>query len=110
MDGVFSLDIIISVGYRVKSQQGTQFFATVQNKMHWAAHGQTAAEMIHARVDAGQPCMGLLTTRPGGIVIERQGASRRFLRVMRTARHRWLAPFRSTDSGTTPVASAIPLN
>ncbi|MDP1982098.1 MAG: RhuM family protein, partial [Sulfuritalea sp.] len=45
-----------------------QFFATVQNKMHWAAHGQTAAEVIHARVDAGQPFMGLKTTRPGGII------------------------------------------
>jgi hypothetical protein len=45
-----------------------QFFATVQNKMHWAAHGQTAAEVIHARVDAEKPFMGLQTTRPGGII------------------------------------------
>ena len=36
--------------------------------MHWAAHGQTAAEVIHARVDAHKPFMGLQTTRPGGIV------------------------------------------
>ncbi len=36
--------------------------------MHWAAHGQTAAEVIHARVDVQKPSMGLLTTRPGGIV------------------------------------------
>jgi len=36
-----------------------QFFATVQNKMHWAAHGHTAAEVIHARVDAQKPFMGL---------------------------------------------------
>jgi hypothetical protein len=45
-----------------------QFFATVQNKMHWAAHGQTAAEVVHMRVDAGQEFMGLKTTRPGGII------------------------------------------
>ena len=36
--------------------------------MHWATHGQTAAEVIHARADAAQPFMGLQTTRPGGIV------------------------------------------
>jgi hypothetical protein len=36
--------------------------------MHWAAHGQTAAEVIHARVDAALPFMGLKTTRPGGII------------------------------------------
>ena len=36
--------------------------------MHWAAHGQTAAEVIHARVDAQKPFMGLQTTRPGGII------------------------------------------
>ncbi|RPI76051.1 MAG: hydroxyacid dehydrogenase, partial [Desulfobacteraceae bacterium] len=45
-----------------------QFFATVQNKMHWAVHGQTAAEVIHERADATQPFMGLKTTRPGGII------------------------------------------
>ena len=45
-----------------------RFFATVQNKMHWATHGQTVAEVIQARADAGQPLMGLRTTRPGGIV------------------------------------------
>ena len=41
-----------------------QFFAAVQNKMHWAAHGHTAAEVIHQRANAAQPNMGL-TTFPG---------------------------------------------
>jgi len=41
------------------------FFATVQNKMHWATHGHTAAEVIHQRANAEKPLMGLLTTRPG---------------------------------------------
>ena len=36
--------------------------------MHWAAHGQTAAEVIHDRVNAAKPFMGLQTTRPGGII------------------------------------------
>ena len=57
-----------SVDYTPDTAVSQQFFATVQNKMHWAAHGQTAAEVIHARVDAGQPFMGLKTTRPGGII------------------------------------------
>jgi hypothetical protein len=57
-----------SVDYSPNTEVSQQFFATVQNKMHWAAHGQTAAEVIHARVDAGKPFMGLQTTRPGGII------------------------------------------
>ena len=57
-----------SVDYTPDAEVSLRFFATVQNKMHWAAHGQTAAEVIHARVDAGQPFMGLKTTRPGGII------------------------------------------
>jgi hypothetical protein len=57
-----------SVDYTPNTEISQQFFATVQNKMHWAAHGQTAAEVIHARADAGKPFMGLQTTRPGGII------------------------------------------
>ena len=57
-----------SVDYTPNAEMSQQFFATVQNKMHWAAHGQTAAEVIHARSDAEKPFMGLQTTRPGGII------------------------------------------
>ena len=57
-----------SVDYTPDAEVSQRFFATVQNKMHWATHGQTAAEVIHARADASQPLMGLLTTRPGGSV------------------------------------------
>lgn len=57
-----------SVDYTPNTEMTQRFFATVQNKMHWAAHGQTAAEVIHARVDAEKPFMGLQTTRPGGII------------------------------------------
>lgn len=104
----YNLDVIISVGYRVKSLRGTQFrqwatkrlreyiikgftmdgsernlyqqvtdiyatsidykkdvkltrqfFATVQDKMHVAAHGKTAAELVYERADAKKPNMGL---------------------------------------------------
>jgi hypothetical protein len=57
-----------SVDYAPDTELSQNFFATVQNKMHWATHGQTAAEVIHARADARQPMMGLKTTRPGGIL------------------------------------------
>ena len=57
-----------SVDYSPDAELAQQFFATVQNKMHWATHGHTAAELIHQRADAAQPYMGLQTIRPGGIV------------------------------------------
>lgn len=57
-----------SADYDPNEDVSQKFFATVQNKMHWAAHGHTAAEIVHARADASQPFMGLKTTRPGGIV------------------------------------------
>lgn len=57
-----------SVDYTPDSEMSQQFFATVQNKMHWAAHGHTAAEVIYERADSTQPFMGLKTTRPGGII------------------------------------------
>ena len=91
----YNLDVIISVGYRVKSHRGTQFrirdirssekvfwrkvlkiyatsidydphaessvlfFKQVQNKIHWAAHKHTAAEVIYERADAEKENMGL---------------------------------------------------
>ncbi len=57
-----------SIDYDPGEEASQQFFATVQNKMHWATHGHTAAEVIHQRADAAQPLMGLATTRPGGII------------------------------------------
>lgn len=48
-----------SIDYDPRQEMTQQFFATVQNKMHWAAHGHTAAEVIHARADATKPNMGL---------------------------------------------------
>lgn len=48
-----------SVDYDKDSPMSRDFFATVQNKIHYAIHGQTAAEVIHSRADAGKPNMGL---------------------------------------------------
>ncbi len=57
-----------SIDYSADAEVSKAFFATVQNKMHWATHGHTAAEVIVERADAGKPFMGLQTTRPGGVV------------------------------------------
>jgi hypothetical protein len=48
-----------SIDYEPKSDMSIQFFQTVQNKMHWAAHGHTAAEIIYQRIDATKPNLGL---------------------------------------------------
>ena len=48
-----------SVDYDPKSRESIAFFKVVQNKLHFAAHGQTAAEVIYARADADRPFMGL---------------------------------------------------
>ncbi|MEK7137483.1 MAG: virulence RhuM family protein [Patescibacteria group bacterium] len=48
-----------SVDYRKDDPLTREFFATVQNKMHYAVHGRTAAEVIHERADSKKPMMGL---------------------------------------------------
>lgn len=48
-----------SEDYDPKAASSTAFFQTVQNKMDWAIHGQTAAEVIHRRADAAKPNMGM---------------------------------------------------
>lgn len=50
-----------AIDYDVTAQATKRFFATVQNKLHWAIHGQTAAEVVYHRADADQPNMGLTT-------------------------------------------------
>lgn len=48
-----------SEDYDPRAEASQQFFATLQNKMHWAAHGHTAAEVIVARADASKPNLGI---------------------------------------------------
>ena len=78
----YSLRAILAVGYRVRSSRGTSFgsgplsawasiswtqavFQVVQNKLHFAATGKTAPELIAARADAAQPNMGLTAWKGG---------------------------------------------
>lgn len=57
-----ALDIYAtSVDYDPKADTSQQFFKTIQNKMHWAAHGQTAAEVVYSRIDTAKPFLGLTT-------------------------------------------------
>lgn len=48
-----------SVDYDPRSEESVRFFKIVQNKLHYAAHGHTAAEVIYERADAEKPFMGL---------------------------------------------------
>ena len=50
-----------SIDYNPKAEESIRFFKIVQNKLHYAAHGHTAAEVIYERADADKPFMGLTT-------------------------------------------------
>jgi hypothetical protein len=67
-------DIFIecSIDYNQDSQSAKDFFAKVQNKFHYAIHGQTAAERIQAKADSSHPNMGLKTFKnaPDGRVLK----------------------------------------
>ena len=52
-----------SIDYDPTLPESITFFQTVQNKMHWAITGQTAAEIIHSRADSDKPNMGLTNWR-----------------------------------------------
>jgi len=61
-----------SIDYQKDAEITQTFFKTVQNKLHWAITGQTAAEIIAARADADKPHMGLATWKkaPDGKVLK----------------------------------------
>ena len=50
-----------SIDYDPKAEVSIRFFQTIQNKMHWATHGNTAAEIIYSRADSNKEYMGLTT-------------------------------------------------
>ena len=61
-----------SLGYDRTAQTTKQFFAKVQNKMHYAVHGHTAAELVYERANAEKPHMGLTTwaAAPDGKIVK----------------------------------------
>jgi hypothetical protein len=62
-----------SIDYDPTQEVSLLFFKTVQNKVHWAITGQTAAEIVHERVDAAKPNLGLTNWR--GAAIRKQDVS-----------------------------------
>ena len=76
-----------SIDYNPRSEISIEFFKKVQNKMHFAVHGQTAAEVIYNRADAEKEFMGLYTfegNRPHlkDVVIAKNYLDEKELRVM----------------------------
>ena len=68
-----------SLDYDPKSPDSTLFFQIVQNKIHYAAHGHTAAEVVYQRADADQPFMGLRNF-PGDLpVLKDVGIAKNYL-------------------------------
>lgn len=68
-----------SIDYKKDADMTNKFFATVQNKMHYAVHGKTAAEMIFDRADAGQPNMGLTNFKGDYITTDDAAVAKNYL-------------------------------
>ena len=70
---------VTSIDYKKDEELTKLFFATVQNKMHFAIHGQTAAEMINSRADASKQFLGL-TNFKGNYITQRDiGIAKNYL-------------------------------
>jgi hypothetical protein len=68
-----------SIDYDPTDDASIMFFKTVQNKMHWAITGHTAAELVHTRADATKPHMGLTTWRGAKVRKEDIGIAKNYL-------------------------------
>ena len=68
-----------SIDYRSDDAMTKTFFATVQNKMHFAVHGQTAAEMIISRADSSKPLMGLVNFKGNYITLQDAKIAKNYL-------------------------------
>ncbi len=68
-----------SIDYKKDDEMTKKFFATVQNKMHYAVHGQTAAEMIEKRADSKRPFMGLTNFKGNYITVDDVSIAKNYL-------------------------------
>ena len=68
-----------SVDYNPHSEESVRFFKIVQNKLHYAAHGHTAAEVIYQRADAEKPFMGLTSFAGELLALKDIGIAKKYL-------------------------------
>jgi len=68
-----------SIDYKPNDELTKKFFATVQNKMHFAVHGQTAAELIKSRADSTKPLMGLINFKGNYITAQDAKIAKNYL-------------------------------
>ena len=69
----------LAIDYDPRAEITQQFFATVQNKLHWAITGHTTAELIEARADAAKPNMGLTTWKGAKVRRADVGVAKNYL-------------------------------
>ena len=67
-----------SVDYDPRSAESVKFFKIVQNKLHFAAHGHTAAEVVYQRADAGKPFMGLTNFKGDHPTLQEVGIAKNY--------------------------------
>jgi hypothetical protein len=70
----------LSIDYDPKAGQTLKFFRIVQNKLHWAISGKTAAEIIHERADASKPNMGLTNWKGAKVRTEDVTVAKNYLK------------------------------
>ncbi len=68
-----------SIDYDPTTEESITFFKTVQNKLHWAITGMTAAELIHSRANSGKPYMGLTSWRGAKVRKQDVGIAKNYL-------------------------------
>lgn len=68
-----------SVDYDPRSAESVKFFKIVQNKLHFAAHGHTAAEVVYQRADADKPFMGLTNFKGDHPTLQEAGIAKNYL-------------------------------
>lgn len=68
-----------SVDYDPNTEQSVRFFRIVQNKLHFAAHGHTAAEVVYQRADADKPFMGMTSFHGDHPVLRDVGVAKNYL-------------------------------
>jgi hypothetical protein len=68
-----------SIDYNGNTDESKLFFKTIQNKMHWAAHGHTAAEVIYTRINSNLPNLGLTHFKGGKPTLQEAEVAKNYL-------------------------------